>query len=246
MRRTLPAATALFAVAAPFITTALLATVTPAAAQSLWLGGRAGTFGVGFDVSVAANDWFVLRGGTGGHNAHTDLTSVYRLADNRTGTLQFPKRIYTIGADIEMGNFRIGGGMLYKSEDPYYAIRLGDGATIDIGEGSYTEPEVTQLTTTLRSEPWAPYVLVGFGQHNASGLGLFLDVGVAFLEHTELRMSAKGDPSVLRSRGFRDDLRAEQRSVRDDLGDLVNFWPILNLGIRYGIGGDDRRRRGRR
>lgn len=228
------------------ITALLATTTTSAAAQSVWLGGRAGTFGVGFDVSVAANDWFVLRGGTGGHGAYTDLTSVSRLDDNRTGTLQFPKMIYTIGADIEMGNFRIGGGMLYKNEDPYYAIRLGDGATIDIGGGSYTEPEVTQLTTTLHSEPWAPYVLLGFGQHNASGLGLFLDVGVAFLDHPELSMSASGDPSVLRSRGFRDDLRAEQRSVRDDMGDLVNFWPIFNLGIRYGIGGDDRRHRGRR
>ena len=240
MRRTL------LAIAAPFVATALFAAVAPATAQSVWLGGRAGTFGAGFDVSVAANDWFVLRGGTGGHGANTDLTSVARLADNRTGTLNFPNMIYTIGADIEMGNFRIGGGMLYKNEDPYYAITLGDSATIDIGEGSYTEPEVTRLTATLRSEPWAPYVLVGFGQHASSGLGLFLDVGVAFLDRPELSMSAAGDPSVLRSRGFRDDLRAEQRSVRDDIGDLVNFWPILKLGIRYGIGGDDRRRRGRR
>lgn len=48
------------------------------------------------------------------------------------------------------------------------------------------------------------------------------------------------------SAGFRDNLRAEQRSVREDMGDLVNYWPILNLGIRYGVGGDDRRRRGGR
>ena len=227
---------------------AATATTASATAQSVWVGGRAGTFGAGFDVSVATSDWLILRAGTGGHGAYADLTSVSGLAENRTGTLTFPNRIYTIGADIEVGNFRIGGGMLYKDQDPYYAIKLGDGATIDIGEGTYTEPEVTRLTTTLHSEPWAPYVLVGFGQHTSSGLGLFLDAGVAFLDHSSLSMSARGDATVLRSRQFRDDLRAEQRSVRDDVGDLVRFWPILNLGVRYGIGGRDRddRRRDRR
>ena len=142
----------------------------------------------------------------------TDLTTVSGLDDNRNGILALPRAFYTVGADIEIGNFRIGGGMLYKGDDPHYAIRLGDGATIDIGEGTYTAPEVTQLTTTLFSDAWAPYALVGFGQHTSSGLGLFLDVGVAFLDHPELSMSATGDGSVLRSRGFRDDLHAEQQS----------------------------------
>ena len=65
---------------------AVLAAATPstATAQSVWIGGRAGTFGAGFDVSVAANDWFILRAGTGGHGTYADLTSVSGLAENRT------------------------------------------------------------------------------------------------------------------------------------------------------------------
>ena len=232
--------------ALPILAALLIVTTSSVAAQSVWLGGRVGTLGVGADISIAASDWFVLRGGAGLLGVETDLTTVSGLDDNRNGILALPRAFYTVGADIEIGNFRIGGGMLYKGDDPHYAIRLGDGATIDIGEGTYTAPEVTQLTTTLFSDAWAPYALVGFGQHTSSGLGLFLDVGVAFLDHPELSMSATGDGSVLRSRGFRDDLHAEQQSVRKDMGDLVNFWPILNLGIRYGIGGDDRRRRARR
>ncbi len=213
--------------------------------QSLWLGGRVGTLGVGADVSLALNDFFVLRGGAGLLDVRADLTSVSGLADNRTGILALPKAIYTVGADLEIGNFRIGGGMMHKSEDPWYAITLRDEARITIGERSYAHPQVTRVKATLRSEPWAPYALVGFGQHRASGLGLFLDVGVVFLDRSRLSISANGEGSVLRSRSFRDDLRAETASVRDELGDLVNYWPILNLGIRYGIGGDHRRGRGR-
>lgn len=227
------------------VLTALFIITTSAAAQSVWIGGRVGTLGVGADISVAASDWFILRGGAGLLDVETDLTTVSGLADNRNGILALPKPFYTVGADIEVGNFRIGGGMLYKSEDPHYAIRLGDGASIAIGEGTYTEPEVTQITATLLSDAWAPYALVGFGQHTSSGLGLFLDIGVAFLDHPKLQMSAAGDASVLHTRGFREDLRAEQRSVRGDMGDLVNFWPILSLGVRYRINGHDRRRCGR-
>ena len=223
----------------------LLATAPPAQAmQGFAIGGRAGTLGVGAEVAVLVQDWVVLRGGASLLGVNADLTSLSGLADDRTGTLALPKSFYTIGADLEVGNFRIGGGMLYKEVDPAFSITLGSGAAIDIGDGTYTEPEVTELTTTLVSESWAPYVLVGFGQHASRGLGLFLDVGVAFLDRPELRMSATGDRSVLSSRSFRSDLRAEEESVREDAGDLVNYWPILNFGVRVGLGGRDRRRRG--
>ena len=224
-----------------------LAAAAPARAmQGVAIGGRAGTLGVGAEVAFLLNDWIALRGGAGLLGVDADLTSVSGLEENRTGTLALPKSIYTFGADLEVGNFRIGGGMLYKERDPAYAIRLGEGAEIDIGEGTYTEPEVTKLTTTLVSEAWAPYVLIGFGQHTSWGLGLFLDVGVAFLDRPVLEMSATGERSVLTSRSFRDDLRAEQQSVRKDAGDLVNYWPILNLGLQFGVGGRDRRSRDRR
>ncbi len=211
------------------------------AMQDIAIAGRAGTLGLGAEVVLIANDWISLRGGAGLVGFDADITSVSGLEDNRTGTLAVPKSVYTFGADIAMGNFRIGGGMLYKEHDPTYAITLGSGAEIDIGANTYTEPEVTQLTTTLVSEPWAPYLLLGFGQHTTRGVGIFLDVGVAFLDSSDLRMSATGDRAVLDSRRFREDLRAEERSALEDAGDLKNYWPILNLGLQFAVGGRGRR-----
>ena len=227
------------------LATALVVAPPPARAmQGFAIGGRAGTLGVGAEVAVLVSDWLAFRGGASLLGVDADLTSVSGLAENRKGVLELPKSIYTVGADFEVGNFRIGGGLLYKERDPAYAITLGSGAEISIGERTYTEPEVTQLTTTLVSDSWAPYVLVGFGQHASRGFGIFLDVGVAFLDHPQLMMSARGDRAVVSSRSFRDDLRAEEQSVREDAGDLVNYWPILNLGLRFGLGGGNRRYRG--
>lgn len=224
---------------------ALVVAPLPARAmQGFAIGGRAGTLGVGADVAVLVGDWVILRGGASLLGVDADLTAVSGLAENRKGVLALPKSIYTVGADFKVANFRIGGGLLYKEQDPAYAITLGSGAEITIGEGTYTEPEVTELTTTLVSESWAPYVLVGFGQHTSRGFGFFLDVGVAFLDQPQLMMSARGDRSVVSSRSFRDDLRAEEKSVREDAGDLVNYWPILNFGLQFGLGGGNRRYRG--
>ena len=224
--------------AATLAAASLAALPAAGAAQSFWVGGRAGTLGLGADLSLAATDWLVFRGSAG----LLPLDAEVQRADHRTMVLELPRALYTIGADLEIGNFRIGGGMLYKQEDPLYAVTLGEGARLELGEGAYAPPELTRLTTTLTSEPWAPYALLGFGQHNAGGLGLFLDVGVVFLDGPDLSMSAEGDGDVLRSRAFQADLEAERHRVRGELGDLVSYWPILNLGVRYGFGGDRRDR----
>lgn len=214
------------------------------ALQDLTIGARTGTLGHGAEIVLIANDVFSLRAGAGLVGIDADITNVSGLADNRTGTLAVPRSVYTLGGDLAVGNFRIGGGVLYKKRDPVYAVTFGDGAEIDIGNGTYTAPEVTRLSTTLVSESWAPYVLVGLGQHVGRGVGLFLDAGVAFLDEPELAMSATGDGRVLASRRFRRDLRAEEDEMRSDVGDLVNYWPILSVGVQFGFG-EGRRRGGR-
>lgn len=217
-----------------------------ASAMQVTIGGRAGTLGLGAELVVIANEVVSLRAGAGFAGFDADVTTLFGLDDNRRGSLAVPRSMYTLGLDFGVGNFRVGGGVLYKKRNPAYALNLGDGARVDIGGSTYTQPEVTQLTTTLVSKEWAPYALVGLGQPVARGLGLFLDVGVAFLGDGELAMSAAGEGRVLASRRFRRDLSTEQRNLREDAGDLVKYWPILSLGVQFGFGEGDRRRRGRR
>lgn len=236
--------TSLFACAAAVVCTAVPPTAV-SALQDLTIGARTGTLGHGAEVVLITSRVFSLRAGAGLMGLDADITTLSGLADNRTGTLVVPRSVYTLGADLAVGNFRIGGGVLYKKNDPVYAITLADGAEIDIGNSTYTAPEVTRLSTTLLSESWAPYVLVGLGQHVGRGIGLFLDAGVAFLDEPALAMTAAGDGRVLASRRFRRDLRTEEQELRRDAGDLVRYWPILSLGVQFGFGEGDRRRGGR-
>ena len=48
-------------------------------------------------------------------------------------------------------------------------------------------------------------------------------------------MSATGDPAVLGSARFRTDLETERREAEDDAGGWLSFWPIISIGLRYGV-----------
>ncbi len=229
----------------PFLIATSMALVPRGADAQVTIGGRAGTLGLGAELVVITNEVVSLRAGAGLAGFDADVTSLFGLEDNRQGSLAVPKSMYTLGLDFAVGNFRIGGGVLYKERNPVYALDLGDGARIDIGGNTYTQPEVTSLTTTLVSREWAPYALVGLGQPVARGLGLFLDLGVAFLGDSDLAMSATGQGRVVASRRFRRDLDTERQNVRSDAGDLVKYWPILSLGVQFGFG-EGKRRRGER
>ena len=217
----------------------LLPAVPPAHAMQhgFSVGGRVGTLGIGPDVAVPVSDRIAIRGGAGVLGFDLDMTGRFGLADNRTAKLSFPKAFYTIGADVSLLGFRAGAGLLVKSEDPTYRITLDPGATIDIGSNTYTEPEVSTLTTSYAWNTGAPYVVLGFGSPASRGFGFVVDVGAVLLHDSRFSMKATGDPAVLTSQQFLDDLEIEEREVRDDAGGWVNYWPIVSVALRFGLGG---------
>ena len=224
----------------PLILTLSLTAMAPPPAQAMqniMVGGRAGTLGIGPEVALALNDQVTLRGGAGLLGFDMNLTGRFGLADERTAKLTFPKAFYTLGADFQLTSLRVGGGMLFKSKDPTYRVTLDSGASIDIGEGKYTEPEVRTLTTTLSSGDRAPYLLLGFGSMSTTGLSITADIGVVRLSGAELTMVATGDEELLKSNEFRLNLALEERETRDDFGAFVNYWPIVSVSVRYGISG---------
>ncbi len=215
----------------------LLAPARPVRAlqEHVAVGARLGTLGIGADAVVAMSERFAVRGGAGFLGFGVDLTGRFGLADNRTAELSLPSALYTVGAEASFGVLRAGAGLLIRSGDPAYAITYGNGATIDIGGGFYTQPEVRTLTSTLVSGSTAPYVLVGLGSNSPGGLGFFVDLGAVLMLDAGFEMAATGDPAVLNSAAFRSDLEAERREAEDDAGGFVNYWPIVSVGLRYGL-----------
>jgi len=198
-------------------------------AQAIGIGGRAGTLGLGGEVAVELVDRIVLRGGVGFVPIEPEAT-----LDDIDVTLTFPDW-YNVGVDLYLnGAMRLGGGILFKSDDPTLVGTFN--GPQDIGGQTYTAAEIGTLRGVFDSSDQVPYVLLGFGKHTSPGFGLFLDLGVGFLGEPDIRLDADGgtlDPDT--NATFRQALDTEASDFEDEAGTYLKLWPILSLGVRFGL-----------
>lgn len=216
----------------------LLALPATVAAQGFAVAGRAGTLGLGGEAALGLTDGLVIRGGIGLVPLEVDATSILDIGEDVEATLTLPKTWFNVGADLYLGSgFRIGGGMLFKPDDFEASGTLRSG-TIEIGDDTYEIDEVSRVTMTVDAKEQAPYALIGFGKHTRTGVGLFLDLGVAFLGERAIVLTAEGNPAIVNSPQFQAELEKERQNIDEDLPKWVGkYWPIINLGIKVGVGG---------
>jgi hypothetical protein len=213
-----------------------LSVPTLLSAQDIAVAGRAGTIGLGVEGAYGLGDRLTLRGGIGLTPIEIDASNLIEVGEEVEVTLNFPKAWYNIGADFHLGGgFRIGGGMLFKNDDPTIEGTLPETGTIEFDGVEYSGADISSVTGVLDSKDQAPYAIIGFGSPRGSGIGLFLDLGVAFLGEPEVSLSATGDEAIVESSQFQTRLRAEEQRIEDRAGGYLKLWPIINLGVRIGF-----------
>jgi hypothetical protein len=208
-------------------------------AQGVGVAARAGTLGFGAEAAVGLGERLAVRGGVGLFPIKTDATKFWDVGADVDATLKLPDTWYNIGIDLYLGGaFRIGGGMLYRPDDPSITATLPAGGTVDIGGQTYTGADVSEVVGSLDARNSAPYAVIGFGKHTSLGIGLSLDLGMAFLGNSRVALEAtKGNPTVIQSTIFQQQLGQEEQNLDDDLPNWAKkYWPIASLGLRIGIG----------
>jgi len=210
------------------MTAGCLAIPVAGAAQSLGIGGRVGTLGLGGEAALSVGERLVVRGGIGLIPFEPSATF-----DDLDVTLTLPTW-YNVGVDVYLnGAIRLGAGVLFKSQDPELVGTFN--TSQDIGGTTFTPQQLGTLTGVIDSSDRAPYVLLGFGKHTAPGVGLFLDLGVAFMGDPKVSLDASGgtlsdDPATQSA------LDREAENFERDMRTYLRFWPILSLGLRIGLG----------
>jgi len=206
----------------------LLATAGGADGQ-VGIAGRAGTLGFGGEVAIGLGNVVVLRGGAGLSTLEPNTTF-----DGIAVVLDLPDLWYNVGLDFYLnGAFRLGGGILFKPDDP--VLRGSFDRAVDIGGTSLTPTELGALTGTVGLKDRAAYALIGFGKHTDRGVGLFVDLGAAFFGTPGVTLEAQGGSYP------QDDLAplldAEARNFEEDMKTYLKVWPLLSVGLRVGFGG---------
>ncbi len=213
---------------------ALMAVALPAVASAqVSVGARAGTLGLGGEVSFGVTRMLAIRGGIG--------AIPYEYSNDFEGvdyTVMAPDRIWTIGVDVYPfgGGLRLSAGLLNR---PAFELDATGTQQAEIGDQTYNADLNVRGALTNEKET-APYAAIGFGRATGRGLGFFVDLGAAFLGEGEISLSgtceetSTGQPCP----NFQAELQREEDEANaqlDDFGSFVKVHPILQVGVRFGF-----------
>ncbi|MCI0433219.1 MAG: hypothetical protein L0271_06170 [Gemmatimonadetes bacterium] len=196
----------------------------PVAGQGIAFSGHAGTLGVGGDVSIGLGRQLAVRAG-----ANVQPWEPSREYSGVDFTLELPSPTYTGMVDWHPGGsvFRISGGAVhFGSSTEVTAVPV---APVEIGNTTYQPSQVGTLSGRLETREIAPYVGLGFGKApGRSGVGLALDLGVAWQGEPEVTLASNGplasDPA------FMQELAREEQNIEED-AKAIRFYPVLSLGL---------------
>jgi hypothetical protein len=210
--------------------TGFLALALPlgAHAQTIGIGARAGTLGLGGEISVRLTNNLGVRGGMG------VIPVEYEGEWDDLGyTITPTSPLTNIGIDVYPmgGGFRIGGGLLFFTEQTtLFGQHTGQ---VEIGGNMYQGSDLGTLTGSLDHGAMAPYAILGFGRTTARGMGLFLDLGAAFLEEPSLTLTASGP--IAGNAQFQADLEEHRRQAEEDAATYLRVLPIISVGLRISV-----------
>jgi hypothetical protein len=207
---------------------ATLALPLALSAQSVGIGVRAGTFGLGGEVSVQLMEKLAVRGGLG-------IVPVELNGDfgDVTYNIKPTSPLTNVGLNFfpGMGGLHLSAGVLMVPNTTDLTAEYT--GTVTIGDRTYTGAEAGTLTGTLDHGSMAPYAGIGFGRMTARGIGLFLDLGAAFMSEPVVTLNASGPGT--NSQQFRDDLERERQKAQEDAEKYLRILPQISLGLRFGL-----------
>jgi hypothetical protein len=207
------------------------ALVFGAAAQAQSLSARAGSNGLGAELSAGFGSMFGMRANVlGGSYDRDEVQSDIRYE----GQLKLSNAALLLDLHPLSGTFRLSAGLVYN-DNQLDATGRGDGGTIVINGISYAAADVGTLQAAVRWDKASPYVGFGWGTKPAGTAGLFLsaDVGAFYMKPTASLTGTCGAslPTPVCDQ-LQADVRAEEREFRDEVN-KYKLYPVLSVGVGY-------------
>jgi len=208
-----------------------MALPTIALAQ-IGIGARAGTLGVGGEVSFALGSHLAVRGGIGVSKITYDGDFA-----GKTWHVETPPSIWNVGVDLYpgVGGFHVSVGVLNRKKFDFGYTQTG---TQTVGNNTYTGT-VDIAGEMTNAHETAPYASLGFGRTTKSGIGISLDLGAASMGDGTITLTKKNCTTTAGAcpSSFSADADAEAAKASADLSGFLKVHPIISLGLHFGLGG---------
>ncbi len=194
------------------------------------LGIKAGTLGLGLELTFEAMDQLNLR--LGGN--YFKVGAEVEVEDNDYD-LDVKLNSFTALADwyVTDSQFRVTAGA-FINENGLNGVALPSN-TYEIDDVIYTATEVGTLSADVRFNSVAPYAGIGWGNplSDDSDLSFMFDLGVVFAGKPTLDITSTGgtlsnDPTLQANIA-----QAEQDFRDTDEIKLLRFYPVVSIGLNY-------------
>ena len=196
------------------------------------LGVKAGTTGVGAELTFGICRYLNLRGGYNWFTVEPSLKvdDVKFDADIDLDTASLLLDIHPFG-----GVFRISGGAYWHLDGTAALSATPSKPWTQIGNHSYEPASIGTISGRATVEDdFVPYVGIGWGNAVAADAALTfsLDLGVMFQSYDVEPLHSTGSGATSSDSTFRDDLAKERKRVQDHLDDW-QIYPVVALSLAY-------------
>ena len=207
-----------------------LANVSTAAPGDVALGLKAGTLGLGLELTVEAADQVNVRFGGNYFKINTEVD-----VEDNDYDLDLKLQSFTALADwyVTDGSFRITGGVVLNNNGLKGTALASD--TYDLEDNTYTSAEVGVLNADAGFKSVAPYLGIGWGNplRDDSDWSFMVDLGVIFAGKPSLDITSTGgtlsnDPTLLA-----DIAQTELEFNDSDELKYLKYYPVLSVGLNY-------------
>ncbi len=200
---------------------------SPLTAQAgFYVGGRAGTLGLGLEASKLITPNLAVRGALYRYSREFDRQesdvefTVDLQFDGYTGLID----LYPSGG----GTFHLTGGIMAAPAE-VDGVGQPTSGNYTFNGVEYTAAEVGTVNGTVRWEKTMPYAGLGWGTpaSRRGGLTFLLDFGVGFGKPT-IGLSAS---SAVAGSALAQDVEAERQQIQADVNKYLKIYPVVNLGL---------------
>jgi hypothetical protein len=208
---------------------ALIGAFSSTSHAGIGIAGRAGTLGIGVEVTQSLVPMLNVRGGLNWFN--------YSFDGNESGVnynIDLKLKSFTAMLDfhpIPLMGFRLTGGIVFNSNGLEMVSDQISG-TIEVGGQQYPTGDVGNLVGNVDFKSTAPYFGIGWGNAANSRIGLAIDLGIALQGSPQVELSATG---VLASdQTFRSSMNREVQELEDEISGF-KYYPVISIGLSFKI-----------
>jgi hypothetical protein len=209
----------------------------PANAADVAIGGKAGSLGLGVELTVGLGRQWNTRLGVNGFN-YSDRREESDIEYDAEANLRTASALL----DFHPGGrgFRLTAGAIWNGTKVEGSSLRPDSGFYDIGGVRVPADLLGTLDAEAEWDPFAPYLGLGWG--NAVGanqkIGFSFDVGAIFQGEADVELTPvlPADSPINTTPGAREALQIlldrEESDIEDDAADY-DIYPVVSIGVTY-------------